>query len=831
MISPERAERVAEIVEAALEREPSGWPSFLEESCGDDKVLRGEVDSLLRYQREATDFIEAPAYQSNAELLAGESSTLKIGELVAEYKILSLLGEGGMGEVYLAEDTKLGRKVALKLIKPGLGRTNLVRHFQQEERILAGLTHPNIARLYGGGVAPNSAPYIVMEYIEGQRLDAYCNARRATTRERLGLFRKICSAVSYAHQHLVIHRDLKPANIRVTPDGEPMLLDFGIAKLVDPQTESIAESTMTLQSVMTPEYASPEQVSGGGVTTSSDIYSLGVVLYELLTGQKPYRIKSRRPDEVARVISGEEPQRPSTAIARGENPFFDLRHARLLRGDLDNIVLKAMRKEPGRRYVSVAQFSEDVRRHLEGLPVIARKDTVGYRSAKFIRRHRVGVTAAFLVAVAIVAGLIAALWEARQARAQRDVAQRINSFLQDMLGAAAPEAKGIDVKVSDLLKDASSRAQLELAQQPQVMADVLMTLGRTYISLGQYEQAEMNLRPALEASLKAHGEMHSTTAAIMGFLGLALANLDQRAEGEKISRRAVELERKLHPEGNVDLAVALYAVGENLINRNQAKEAQPFLQEASELIKKHLGQTNGYYMTSLVMLARSHENAGEADVAEPLYRQAIEVGGRVESRYRIFLAQAQAFLGSLLINKGDYPEAETMLRQSETIYRDVFGGDANYSVAIVRAKLGWLYCLKGEYTQAEDEGRTGLVLLRKYLGPEHPLTSDAALSLGLTLTREEKSAEGESFLREALAIRTKILPPDSFLIPSAESALGECLTAQKRYAEAEPLLTDGYSGLVRKLGEKDHRVSESRARLVKLYELWEKPKQAAQYRE
>ena len=293
MISPERAERVAEIVEAALEREPSGWPSFLEESCGDDKVLRGEVESLLRYQREATDFIEAPAYQSNAELLAGESSTLKIGELVAEYKILSLLGEGGMGEVYLAEDTKLGRKVALKLIKPGLGRTNLVRHFQQEERILAGLTHPNIARLYGGGVVPNSAPYIVMEYIEGQRLDAYCNVRRATTRERLGLFRKICSAVSYAHQHLVIHRDLKPANIRVTPDGEPMLLDFGIAKLVDPQTESIAESTMTLQSVMTPEYASPEQVSGGGVTTSSDIYSLGVVLYELLTGQKPYRIKEQ----------------------------------------------------------------------------------------------------------------------------------------------------------------------------------------------------------------------------------------------------------------------------------------------------------------------------------------------------------------------------------------------------------------------------------------------------------------------------------------------------------------------------------------------------------
>ncbi|HEX7516169.1 MAG TPA: tetratricopeptide repeat protein [Chthoniobacterales bacterium] len=829
MTSPDRAQRIAEIVEAALDREPSEWPSFFEESCGDDEMLRAEVESLLGYQEEATDFIEAPAYQSNADLLAEESHALRIGELFAEYKILSLLGEGGMGEVYLAEDAKLGRKVALKLVKAGFGRANLLRHFRREERILAGLTHPNIARLYGGAVTPDGVPYFVMEYVEGERLDHYCDVRKLKIPERLQLFRRICSAVSYAHQHLVIHRDIKPANIRVTAEGEPKLLDFGIAKLVDPQTEQDGAPTMTLQGVMTPEYASPEQVRGEGVTTTSDIYSLGVVLYELLTGQRPYRIKSRRPDDVARAISEEEPQRPSTAVTK-QNQSSVILNPRSLRGDLDNIVLMAMRKEPSRRYASVAQFSEDIRRHVEGLPVVARKDTVGYRSTKFIRRHRVGLAAATFVAIAIIAGLIAALWEARQARHQRDVAQRINTFLQDMLGAAAPDTKGIDIKVADVLSDASSRAKTELANQPQVMADVLLTLGRTYISLGQYQPAEANLRAALEASLKANGELHPTTATTMGWLGLALANLNKAAEGEQISRKAVELQRKLHPRGHEDLGVALYALGMNLIYKNEPKAAQRYLKEASELIKKHLGETNGYYMTSLVMLAMAHERAGEVDVAEPLYRQAIDVGGHVESRYRIYLAQAQFFLGILLINKTAYPEAEILLQQSETIYHDVFGGETNYSVGAVKAKLGWLYFLQGDYARAEDEDRKALDLLRKYSGPEHPVTAETAATLGLTLTREGKAAEGEPYLREALTIRQKILPPDSFMIPYTESALGECLIAQKRYAEAEPLLSNGYTGLIWKLGEKDVRTVEARQRMVRLYELWGKPEQATPYR-
>ncbi|HEY8835324.1 MAG TPA: serine/threonine-protein kinase, partial [Chthoniobacterales bacterium] len=424
MIQPERAQRIAEIVEAALEGDANDWPSFLDEACGDDPSLRKEVESLLAYQKEATDFIEAPAYQSNADSLAEGSGELKPGDLLGEYKILSLLGEGGMGEVYLAEDANLGRQVAIKLVKAGLGRASLIRHFQREERILAALTHPNIGRLYGGAVTQGGLPYFVMEYVEGERLDSYCELHRLTIPERLQLFRKICAAVAYAHQHLVIHRDIKPANIRVTKEGEPKLLDFGIAKLLDDDT-ALTEQTITLTNVMTPDYASPEQVRGEPMTTASDVYSLGVVLYELLTGKKPYHIKSRRLEEISRAVAEQEPTRPSTAVARdGPNLQSEIRNPKFLRGDLDNIVLMALRKEPSRRYAFVGQFSEDIRRHLEGLPVLARKDTAGYRASKFIRRNRIGVIAAALVLLSLVGGIIATSWEARVAKLERSKAER-----------------------------------------------------------------------------------------------------------------------------------------------------------------------------------------------------------------------------------------------------------------------------------------------------------------------------------------------------------------------------------------------------------------------
>ncbi|MBA3650820.1 MAG: serine/threonine protein kinase [Chthoniobacterales bacterium] len=417
----ERAERLAELVKSALELPAQSWSAFLDQECKGEAELRAEIESLLAQQQGSGGFLEEPALGFAAEDLVRDSAC-KLGQIIGDYEILSLIARGGMGEVYLAHDRKLRRKVALKLIRRGMDTADIVRHFEREGRLLAGLNHLNIAQLYGSGVTAEGNPFFAMEYVAGQRLDEYCEERSLTTSARLDLFRKICAAVTYAHQHLVIHRDIKPANIRVTAAGEPKLLDFGIAKLLEPEASLGGEQTLTLASVMTPEYASPEQVRGETVATTSDVYSLGVVLYRLLTGQSPYRPKTTRPDELARAITDQDPDRPSTAVANDQKS--EVSNQKSLRGDLDNIVLMAMRKEPARRYQSVVQFSDDIRRHLDGLPVSAHKDTVGYRASKFIRRHQVGVLAALLVAATLVAGIFATEWEARRANKQRLRAER-----------------------------------------------------------------------------------------------------------------------------------------------------------------------------------------------------------------------------------------------------------------------------------------------------------------------------------------------------------------------------------------------------------------------
>ncbi|MEO5722195.1 MAG: protein kinase [Chthoniobacterales bacterium] len=433
MNSTDRAERVARIVEEALERSPDEWPAYLEEACDADPALRAEAESLLGHQNRAVAFLEAPAYHAQAAtLLADETAALLPGEMLDGYKILSLLEEGGMGEVYLAEDAALGRVVALKLVKQGLGRAHLIQQFRQEERILAALNHPHIARLYGAGVSERGVPYFVMEYVDGERLEEFCTLRYLTIRERLDLFRKLCSAVAYAHQRLVIHRDLKPGNIRVTPEGEPKLLDFGIARLLDDETAAPTDPTAAgVAGMMTPDYASPEQIRGETMTTASDVYSLGVILYELLTGEKPYRLTNQKPEEIARAITETVPTRPSAV------KVFDQRS---LRGDLDHIVLKAMNKESAARYLSAAELSDDIHRHLTGRPVHAGPDRWSYRSGKFIRRHKLTVAAAAVVLGTLLGGIFATSREARRADRQRaraerrfnDVRQLANSLMFDL---------------------------------------------------------------------------------------------------------------------------------------------------------------------------------------------------------------------------------------------------------------------------------------------------------------------------------------------------------------------------------------------------------------
>lgn len=451
-----RWKRVKKLFEAAVDLGPQERASLLDDECDGDHALRREVASLLAADREAGDFIEQPPFELPRDLFPESADETFAGRQIGAYKVIREIGRGGLGAVYLASraDDEYRKEVAIKLVRRGLDTDDILRRFRNERQILAQLDHPNIARLFDGGTTDDGVPYFVMEYVNGDPIGAYCDANALTSTDRLNLFRKVCAAVTYAHQNLVIHRDLKPSNILVTREGEPKLLDFGIAKLLGAEEDALAQ-TMAGQEIMTPEYASPEQVKGEKITTASDVYSLGVLLYELLTGQRPYRLKTRTAAEVARAITDQEPERPSTCLTRGDLSPSSILHPRFLRGDLDNIVLMAMRKEPARRYASVGQFSEDIRRHLEGLPVAAHKDTVPYRTRKFVRRHRVAVIAACLVFLAVIGGMIATLWGWRVARSERrkaqslfsDVRQLANSFMfefhdsiQDLPGSTAARA-------------------------------------------------------------------------------------------------------------------------------------------------------------------------------------------------------------------------------------------------------------------------------------------------------------------------------------------------------------------------------------------------------
>jgi len=457
-VNPEQWQVVRRIFHEAIDLPAGEREAFILQAADGDESLRVEVQSLLASHEAASSFIESDGDQVATVARDRIHGDEMVGRRVGAYRITREIGRGGMGAVYqgVRDDAEFSKRVAVKLIRTGMNTDSVVRRFLSERQILANLDHPNIARLLDGGTSGEGLPYFVMEYIEGQPIKEYCDTRRLGTDERLKLFRDVCSAVHYAHQNLVIHRDIKPRNILVTPEGAVKLLDFGIAKLLLPGPGR--DETTQAARAMTPDYASPEQARGDPITTSSDVYSLGVLLYELLTGHRPYRITSNSPVEIIRAICEQEPDKPSTAIARVETvPAGDgdtdvtltpesvskarasqpdkLR--RQLEGDLDNIVLKAMRKEPQRRYASAEQLSEDLRRYLEGLPVIARKDTLGYRAGKFVRRHKAGVAAAGLIVLTLVAGIIGTTRQTMAARRERatavrrfnDIRQLANSFM------------------------------------------------------------------------------------------------------------------------------------------------------------------------------------------------------------------------------------------------------------------------------------------------------------------------------------------------------------------------------------------------------------------
>jgi tetratricopeptide (TPR) repeat protein/tRNA A-37 threonylcarbamoyl transferase component Bud32 len=861
-MTPERWQKIENVFHEAVARRPAERAAFLARACAGDAELRAEVEALLA-EDGGRETLFATLINEAAGSFAERQRGALTGQRLGPYLITGALGEGGMAEVYRAvrDDEQFRKEVAIKLVKPGMASDFMLSRFRHERQILANLDHPNVARLFDGGTTPDGLPYFVMEYVAGAPITEHCEARGLPLRRRLELFRKVCAAVSHAHRNLVVHRDLKPSNIFVADDGEPKLLDFGIAKLLDPELAPASlgpAHTATAMRMMTPDYAAPEQVRGEPVTTATDVYALGAVLYELLTGARAHELKGRSLQEIDRVICREEVVAPSERVARG-----NVAHARLrreLRGDLDNIVLMAMRKEPGRRYPSVDQLSEDIRRYLEGRPVKARPDTLGYRAGKFVRRHRAAVAAAFVILALLVGFALAATRQASRIARERDRANQVTEFLVGLFEVSQPsEAKGNAVTAREVLDAGAGRVRRELKGQPEVQAAMMDSIGRVYYKLGLYDAAEPLLeeslearrrllgedhpdvlaslvhraelhhskgelepaeqlyREALEKRRRLHGSRHAETAASLNSLGVFLKDKGDYAGAEGPLREALEMRRALFGESHPDTAASLAALAVLFKQKGEHAAAEPFYREALEMRRRLLGEDHPDVATSLNDLAVLLDTRGRYEESEALYRQSLALSRKLYGEEHHYVATMLSNLAGVLKNRGLYEEAEPLYRQSLELKRRRLGAE-HPEVAVVLNNYANLLSLKGDFRAAEPMFREAVELKRKTLGASHPSTAISVINLAEALSEQGQHRAAEPLFREALAASEKALAPTHWRLAEMRSSFGSCLAKLGRHAEAEELLKSGHAALRTAFGDAHERTRKAAARLAEFYE-------------
>ena len=748
---------VKEIFSAAVATPPHKRRRLLIDNCNGDKALLREVEELLEAYDSAGEFLEEEIASVRDLPMPGIPEDPQpgddfSGQKLGSYRLERPIGEGGMGTVYLArrDDDLFEKRVAVKIIRRYHDDRRLDR-FRKEREILARLTHPNIAQLLDGGVTPDGLPYLVMEHVDGVPIDQHCLERDLDLRSRLHLFGKVFKAVQYAHQSLVVHRDLKPSNILVTREGEPKLLDFGIAKLLeDDGTSATVGTTLTAARWMTPEYASPEQVRGDPITTASDVYSLGVILYRLLTGQSPYEVHSRPIYEVERIICEEEPSRPSTVVTdrpiggNGESGrkkgTRTVRLRRGLKGDLDNIILMALRKEAHRRYPSVEQFGEDVDRYLNGLPVKAQRDTIGYRSRKFIQRHQFGV-AMVLLFVLFAAGAFAFIVEqSNEARRQRDTANELLEYAVSLFESADPEfSESRTMSAEDLVNAGMEKARQQLGDQPEQYARVLELLGKLYQKLGIYSAAEQAHKEALELVAEQGGLRLAD-----GYLALARSMHSQgrfdQAEGLLLDALDLRLE-EVGPEAP-DLAEVLHELAVVAVEKEQLERADSLIDRAIQIQSSKFGYASAEVARSLRVKATALLNKGQYDYAAELYK-------------------------------------ETLAIQEETIGLD------HLQVSLTLNSLGVVYDELGDYDQAQDLIERALAIKRARLGQNHPSNAATLFNLSVVMQHKEEYQTALVYLEEALSIEVEHFGYTNVEVGKTKHNLAVLLKNMDRFEEAQ----------------------------------------------
>ncbi|MEO6195599.1 MAG: serine/threonine-protein kinase [Thermoanaerobaculia bacterium] len=735
----ERWQRVKQLFGDALDQPLAARGVWLDAAAAGDPSLVAEVGALLAAYEQADDRLE----QGVAAVAPGlweDLQTAVAGRLIGPYRIVSELGRGGMGAVYLAIRDEAGfeQQVAVKLIKRGMDTDGIVRRFLHERRILAGLAHPNIARLYDGGSTADGRPYFVMEYVAGEPVTQFAAARGLGIEARLDLFLKVCAAVQYAHQRLIVHRDLKPANILVGADGEPKLLDFGIAKLLDP-AESAGGLTDLHQRPMTPDYASPEQLDGSAVTTATDVYGLGILLYELLVGKSPAAAERQ-------LGPGWAARPPSQAVRALTGGAEGRRLARRLRGDLDTLVATAREPASARRYGTAAALAEDVGRHLAHRPVAARRPTLAYRLGRAVRRHK--LAAAFAVFLVLFAATAA--WQAYEIDRQRERAEAISGFLTGLFRGADPEqTRGDTLTVRELLDQGARRLIDDPGAAPEWRADFLGTVGEVYANLGLYKDAEKHLRAALALRSRQGGrEAEREAAPLLTLLGHVAWQRGDGPEARRLYEQSIAIERRLFGPRALPLAEDLNGLG---------------------------------------LVAAE---AGDLDRAAHGFAEAVDIARRAGREGRKSLADGLNNQGWLARRQGDLGTAQARFGESLRLSREVLGEDHPETVR-VRSNLASILFQRGDLEGAEGSYREILAVRRHLLGPDHP---DIARTLNYLGTVEEKRgrlAAAEGSFREALAMCRRLDPPQELTAALALDGLaaiarkrGDLAAAEAAYAES-----------------------------------------------
>lgn len=797
-MSNPRWTQIQELFIQALELPPGERAAFLDGAC-DVPDVRAEVEAMLAGEESPNELRvleRLPLAQRSAR------GPLTRGERVGRYEIIEQVGTGGMGEVYRAErvDDQYRQQVAIKVLRGDLAVPALAARFRTERQILATLQHPHVTTLLDGGATEDGRPYLVMQFEAGLPVTTYADEHGLTIRRRLELFATICDAVQYAHTNLVVHRDIKPSNVVVDDEGRPKLLDFGIAKLLENAALESAPQTRDVQ-MLTPEYAAPEQITGGAITTSTDVYALGILLYELLVGEPPFRAGAGSPLEFHRRVCEEPPTRPSDGVLaftrrppsdqatdiatlRGVGPAR-LYHA--LRGDLDQIVLTALRKEPERRYPSAGALAEDIRRYLDGLPVWAQPDSRRYRTRMFVRRHRwgVGASAGFVVLL----GAFAALMTLQSARvtAERDRAQvalaraeEVQEFLVGLFQASDPTQEQDRLSAADLLRRGAERAD-SLADQPEVYAEMLTTIGSAYRNLGQFPEADSLLRHALDLRRELYGDASADVAKTQGQLALLRFGQGDYDGAQREYEALRDLYTALEGPRSSKAIASVLSLGATRAARGELNESLPFFEEviaaydgvAPEDLEKADREN---YSGALNNLGLALVRLNELERAEPYLQQALDINRALLGDAHPTIATNLNNLSTLYFRQGRYEEAETLLQDVLRRRRALYGSD-HPDVGAPLNNLAQVMSRLGRYEEAEAYAQEAIALQRRLQGPEHPLLGLGLKNLSRLLIRREKLREAEEAALESLRIFRTAFGDDHSQTQDVRSVLVEIYTA------------------------------------------------------